>query len=85
MKYNPNIIVIVIIIIVIFIFLLIKLWCLHVNETPELKRIIVFKRGIENGFKGKMPKGGQILPIWIAGDNLKWKKAQKKDKKKLQI
>ena len=50
-------------------------------ETPEDKRIKVFKRGIFMGLKGEMEFGGQISPNSIFGEMLLWKKAQKNEKK----
>ena len=38
----------------------------------------MFSRGIENGFKGKIPEGGHEHPISAEGANLLWKNAQKK-------
>jgi hypothetical protein len=51
-------------------------------ETPEVKRIAVFNRGIWNGLNGLIPKGGQEAPNSIVGDKLLWKKAQKNEIKK---
>jgi len=42
----------------------------------------VFNRGTWKGLNTWIPKGGQTLPISTLGDNLLWKKAQKKLKKK---
>jgi hypothetical protein len=36
--------------------------------SPEEIKIIVFIRGISNGLKGLMPKGGHSCPISILGD-----------------
>lgn len=52
------------------------------TETPEDRRIIVFKRGTWSGLNTLIPKGGHIRPISLIGDKLEWKKAQKKEKKK---
>lgn len=41
-----------------------------------------FKSGISKGLNAKIFLGGHILPISILGDNLLWKKAQKKETKK---
>jgi len=38
--------------------------------TPELRRTIVFKRGIEKGFKAQTPRGGQVEPISNVGAKL---------------
>lgn len=56
-------------------------WWAHVTVAPEDKRIVVFNKGIWNGLKGWIPKGGQYIPISIVGANLLWKNAQKKEKK----
>lgn len=62
--------------------LLVKIeWCVHVTVRPEDTKIIVLRRGISNGLKGMIPKGGQICPISIEGDKDEWKNAQKKEKK----
>jgi hypothetical protein len=45
-------------------------WWAHVTVTPEDNKIAVFNKGTWNGLKIKIPKGGQILPSSIAGDNL---------------
>lgn len=50
--------------------------------TPEVNKIAVFNKGIWNGLKIKIPKGGHTLPSSIAGDKLLWKKAQKNLMKK---
>lgn len=44
--------------------------------------MIVFKRGILKGLKGKIPLGGHNCPISIEGAREEWKKAQKKEIKK---
>lgn len=49
--------------------------------TPELKRIVVLRRGTWNGLKGVISVGGQFRPISGVGDRLLWKKAQKNEKK----
>lgn len=56
-------------------------WWAHVAVAPEDNKIIVFKRGIWKGLNGEIPLGGQSMPISTVGDNLEWKKAQKKEKK----
>lgn len=81
MNNNPSVIVIIKLIKLWFLFFCIKLWWLQVTLTPEDKRIIVFNKGIENGFRVIIPKGGQLIPTSIAGERLEWKKAQKKEKK----
>lgn len=57
------------------------LWWAQVTVTPELRRIIVFKRGTWNGLNGNTPLGGHIKPISIEGARLLWKNAQKNEKK----
>ena len=56
-------------------------WCDQVTVAPEANKIAVFNKGIWKGLKGRIPVGGQQFPISIVGDNLLWKKAQKKEKK----
>lgn len=57
-------------------------WWDQVIVIPEANKIAVLRRGICIGLNGLIPKGGHIFPISIEGDNLLWKKAQKKDTKK---
>lgn len=59
-----------------------KLWWAHVTETPDVNKINVFNKGILNALKVETPVGGQIIPISILGDKLKWKNLQKKEKKR---
>ena len=80
-KYNPKIIVRPNLWIAWVWFDSIIAWWAQVTVAPEERRMVVFKRGIWNGLKGWIPKGGQYIPISILGDNLLWKKAQKKEKK----
>ena len=56
-------------------------WWAHVTVAPEDRRIVVLSKGIWNGLKGWIPKGGQYIPTSIVGDRLLWKNAQKKEKK----
>lgn len=56
-------------------------WCLHVTDTPEDNKRIVFKSGILIGLKGRIPTGGQDCPNSTVGEILLCKKAQKKDTK----
>lgn len=56
----------------------IRLWWAQVTVTPEERRIAVFKRGIWNGLKTSILRGGHIFPNSIVGESLLWKKAQKK-------
>lgn len=62
--------------------MLIILWWDQEIEIPEEIKIVVLRRGISNGLNGKIFIGGHIDPISILGDNLLWKKAQKKEIKK---
>jgi len=80
-KYRPREIVNVSAWIVFFRFVSISLWCAHVTVTPDASRTAVFSSGTLNGFKGLIPVGGQAHPNSGVGDNLLWKKAQKKAKK----
>ena len=43
----------------------------------------IFNKGIFNGFKTFIPKGGQTEPKTTLGDKLAWKKAQKNEKKNI--
>ena len=54
-----------------------------VAVKPEDNKIIVFKSGILNGSMICVPKGFQETPIAAEGFNLKWKNAQKKEKKSI--
>ena len=65
-----------------FLFPLIIAWCVQVTVAPELNKTTVFNKGIENGFNGSTPLGGQTAPISTVGTKLLWKKAQKKEKNK---
>ena len=49
---------------------------------PEDNKITVFNKGTWKGLNTLIPKGGQIEPISMLGDNLLWKNAQKNLKKK---
>jgi len=49
--------------------------------APDDNNKNVLSKGIAKGFKGVIPKGGQIPPISTAGDKLEWKNAQNTDKK----
>lgn len=59
----------------------IKVWCAQVTVTPEASSTAVFSKGMENGFKGSIPIGGQQHPNSGLGASLLWKKAQKNAKK----
>lgn len=80
-KYNPKIIVIRRLNFTFSFLLVIRAWCAHVTVIPEESKMIVFRRGIWNGFIGKIPIGGQILPISMFGAKLLWKNIQKKETK----
>lgn len=56
-------------------------WWDHVIDTPEESNRIVFNKGIPMGLKGWIDKGGHIWPNSIVGENLLWKKLQKKETK----
>lgn len=43
-------------------------WWAQVTVRPEDTKMIVLSRGISNGLKGIIPKGGQICPISTEGD-----------------
>ena len=58
-----------------------KAWCAQVTLTPEARRIAVLSKGVLKGLKTATPLGGQDIPRSLVGDNLLWKKAQKKLKK----
>lgn len=59
----------------------IKVWWAQVTATPEARSTAVFSKGIENGFKGSIPIGGQQQPSSGLGARLLWKNAQKNAKK----
>ena len=52
------------------------------TETPDSKRIAVFRRGTEKASIVLIPTGGQTIPISAVGAKDEWKKAQKNEKKK---
>lgn len=62
--------------------MLIKLWCAHVTEIPEVNKIMVFNSGILNGLNTLIPVGGQVSPNSIVVLKLEWKNVQKKEIKK---
>lgn len=80
-KISPKIIVIIKVIIASIFLPFTILWWDQVTVAPELNNTTVFKSGIEKGFKGWIPNGGQLIPISILGAKLLWKKVQKKEKK----
>lgn len=49
----------------------------HVIEAPEVNKITVFNNGTSHGLNTSIPTGGHTEPIWITGDKLEWKYAQK--------
>ena len=61
---------------------IINAWCAQVTLIPDEIKMIVFSSGTWNGLNTLIPKGGHIEPTSILGDNLAWKNAQKKLKKK---
>jgi len=81
-KINPKEMVVAKAILALLKFFLSISWWLHVIETPEDKRRIVFNKGILMGLKEVTDRGGHIWPNSMVGEILLWKKAQKKDKKK---
>lgn len=42
----------------------------HVRDTPEVRRINVFKRGTDQGLKGIIPIDGNTQPISTLGARL---------------
>jgi len=72
-KYRPNKIVMYSEIFLFLKFLLIIDKWLQVIEIPELKRIMVFKRGVWYGLNAVIPIGGHIIPIFKSGASLAWK------------
>ena len=60
-----------------------SLWCDQVRETPEERRMAVFRRGTPQGCIGVIPVGGHVIPISAVGERALWKKAQKKLKKNM--
>ena len=63
-------------------FPIIKAWWAQVTLIPEEIKMIVFNKGTWKGLKTLIPNGGHTEPTSILGDNLAWKNAQKKLKKK---
>jgi hypothetical protein len=57
--------------------------CAAVIVTPEVRSSIVFTRGSPQTSNSCVPKGGHTLPQAMLGTKLKWKKAQKKEKKSI--
>lgn len=57
--------------------------CAQVTLTPEDTKTILLNKGNNHGFKTGKSLGGQTPPIPILGDKLKWKNAQKKEKKNI--
>lgn len=58
-------------------------WWAHVIDTPEVIKIIVFKRGTLIGLNLVILTGGHICPSSILGLKEKWKNLQKKEKKNI--
>jgi len=50
--------------------------------TPDDNKTIVLRNGIPIGLNVLIPFIGHNSPIWISGDSLEWKNAQKNDRKK---
>ena len=55
----------------------------QVTVTPEDNKITVFHKGKPQGSNDVIPCGGHVQPIPMDGDNVQWKKAQKKLKKNI--
>lgn len=51
----------------------------QVIDAPDVNKITVFSNGTSQGLNTSIPIGGQTDPIWIDGDKLEWKYAQKND------
>lgn len=51
--------------------------------TPDVKRIVVLRRGTWKGLKGETLVGGQRPPSSSEEFKAEWKKAQKKEKKNM--
>lgn len=52
--------------------------CDQVTDTPDVRRIIVFKRGMLSGLKVVIFIGGHDIPNSWLGESLWWKNLQKK-------
>lgn len=48
-------------------------WCAYVTVAPDESKIIVFNKGISNGFNGSIPAGGQCAPNSTVGASALWK------------
>lgn len=48
-------------------------WWVHVTETPEETKRMVFKKGMPLGSKGEIPTGGHTPPSSTAGASAKCK------------
>lgn len=55
----------------------------QVKITPEYTKMPVLSRGKASHCMVNISAGGQIPPIKIDGQRVKWKKAQKKEKKNI--
>jgi len=80
-KYTPNVHVAIILIKDSFFMFFMIAWWDHVTDTPDLIRIIVFRRGTFMGLNVFTRDGGHSCPISIDGLILEWKYAQKNPKK----
>ena len=56
-------------------------WWHHVTDTPDDRRMIVFRSGMFIGLNGRIAAGGHVCPISTFGEILLWKNAQKNEKK----
>jgi hypothetical protein len=57
--------------------------CAAVIVTPDDNKIIVFHKGNPQALIVVTPTGGHTQPIPTLGDNVQWKKPQKKLKKNI--
>lgn len=48
----------------------VMLWWAQVTVTPEVKRMVVLRRGTSKGSKGVIPAGGQLPPSSGVGARL---------------
>jgi len=68
-KYKPKRIVRINLILALVCWLDNTLWCLHVTDTPEARRTILFSNGTPIGLNAAIPMGGQDEPT--SGDGAK--------------
>jgi len=59
----------------------IRAWWAQVTLIPEESKIKVLRSGTCVALKGRIPDGGQNIPISKVGAKLLWKNAQKNEKK----